>query len=504
MSLEPSRVIFVKNVSESSKEQLMQFLQQFGTVTNTAWLHNIDKALVEFERLESAENLIRMYQSGTPVTIDGKPASFAFSKSQRINTSVNQKVYAPPGSQRILHCNIHDPWYNITVDVIKSIMERFGPIQRIVIFTKNTLQVLVEFETAESARAALEALDGKDIYPDCCKLKIEFSRQERLNVHYNNQKQWDFTASLPRGPEETGAPMTQAPFMTTPVDMQQWGARPQLFPQFLDMGMMPMQPIPPPTHPDVHSVMPPAQLYPTQQLMGQYRPAAQPSRQPAMPSTSPSEVPVVMITNLQPHLKEQHIFNFASVYGVVEKVKNLGQGRMLCQMRNPVEAKRLIDALNTVTLRRNRVRAEASRHATIKDGSGETYDRAIDFTGSPFNRFKEGSTPLPPSKTIIFTVGCRCKESDIAAALKAVDSPEPSEIVINGKKDTDGAAEPSADTDEDKKTDASSEALTSSDSVTTGTISCANTGIAAEIMMMANNAPVREMANLELCFASLT
>jgi len=236
--------------------------------------------------------------------------------------------------------------------------------------------------------------------------------------------------------------------------------------------------------------------------------------------TSSTEVPVVMISNLQPRLREQHIFNFASIYGVVEKVKNLGQGRMLCQMQNPTEARRLIDALNTVTLQRNRVRAEASRHSTIRDGNGETADRAIDFTTSQFNRYKEGSSPLLPSKTIIFTVNCDCKVSDISAALKASDAPEPSDIVVDGSKGREGGSVDSTEGDKgdsEKVEDESSEprtppevpedaegtgAVASMTEITTGTISCANTGIAAEIVMMANNATVRGIAHLELCFSS--
>jgi len=487
----------------------MKFLQQFGTVTKTAWLHNLDKALVEFEMLESAENLIHFCQgSGTPITIDGKPASFAFSKSQKINTPSN-KPYPPGGSQRILHCNIQDPRYIITVDVIRSIMDRFGTIQRIVIFQKSTLQVLVEFESAESARAAL-SLDGKDIYPDCCKLKIEFSRQERLNVHYNNSKQWDFTVSLPRGPEEAAVMPQMNP---AAVDMQSWSARTQFMtPQFFGMMQMPMSGV---AQQDVHAAMQPSQMYPTQQYPGMYRSQQQMVRQP--PVAQPTEVPVVMINQLPTRINEQHMFNFASLYGVVEKVKNLGQGRMLCQMRNPAEAKQLIEALNTVSILRYHVRAEASRHASIRDGSGES---SVDFSSSPFNRYKDGSSTQLPSKTILFSVRCACTVADIKAVLKAANSPDASDIVVDDivtdgvvnemtddldKSGSDSRSSPK--TPDDDTTSSSSAAAASTtgsvnSKVTTGKILCANTGTAAEIVMMANNTLVCGNAPLELRFDS--
>ena len=61
----------------------------------------------------------------------------------------------------------------------------------------------------------------------------------------------------------------------------------------------------------------------------------------------------------------------------------------------------------------------------------------------------------------------------------------------------DDSSEPRTPTESPKDEDAAA-----GSSETIGTISCANTGIAAEIVMMANNALVQNVAPLELCFAS--
>lgn len=36
-------------------------------------------------------------------------------------------------------------------------------------------------------------LDGKNIYPNCCILRIDFSKMLSVNVRYNNDKSRDFT-----------------------------------------------------------------------------------------------------------------------------------------------------------------------------------------------------------------------------------------------------------------------------------------------------------------------
>ena len=36
-------------------------------------------------------------------------------------------------------------------------------------------------------------MHGANIYPNCCTLKVEFAKQEMLNVKTNNDRTWDFT-----------------------------------------------------------------------------------------------------------------------------------------------------------------------------------------------------------------------------------------------------------------------------------------------------------------------
>jgi hnRNP-L/PTB/hephaestus splicing factor len=99
---------------------------------------------------------------------------------------------------------IWNPLFPIDVDILHKILSPYGTISRIVIFRKSNLHALCEFENPEACAAAQRALDGKDIYDNCCTLKVDFSRNNRLNVRVNNDLSRDFTN--PDLPTTSGAP----------------------------------------------------------------------------------------------------------------------------------------------------------------------------------------------------------------------------------------------------------------------------------------------------------
>ncbi|XP_058459141.1 heterogeneous nuclear ribonucleoprotein L isoform X3 [Malaya genurostris] len=94
----------------------------------------------------------------------------------------------------ILLFTIINPVYPITVDVLHTICQPNGQVQRIVIFKKNGVQAMVEFDSIESATRARESLNGCDIYSGCCTLKIDYAKPEKLNVYKNDtDSSWDYT-----------------------------------------------------------------------------------------------------------------------------------------------------------------------------------------------------------------------------------------------------------------------------------------------------------------------
>ncbi|XP_071520740.1 heterogeneous nuclear ribonucleoprotein L isoform X14 [Panulirus ornatus] len=99
----------------------------------------------------------------------------------------------PEQPNHVLLMTILNPAYPITVDVVHTICQPYGNVLRIVIFKKNGVQAMVEFDGIEPATRAREGLQGADIYSGCCTLRIEYAKPTKLNVYKNDAESWDFT-----------------------------------------------------------------------------------------------------------------------------------------------------------------------------------------------------------------------------------------------------------------------------------------------------------------------
>jgi len=117
----------------------------------------------------------------------------------------------PDQPNHVILMTIINPAYPITVDVIHTITQPYGNVLRIVIFKKNGVQCMVEYETVDSATVARDALQGADIYSGCCTLRVEYAKPAKLNVYRNDNESWDYTNnqgmdSKPQGPSGQGRP----------------------------------------------------------------------------------------------------------------------------------------------------------------------------------------------------------------------------------------------------------------------------------------------------------
>uniref|UniRef100_G1N618 RRM domain-containing protein n=1 Tax=Meleagris gallopavo TaxID=9103 RepID=G1N618_MELGA len=176
-----SPVVHVRGLCESVVEaDLVEALEKFGTICYVMMMPFKRQALVEFEKVESAKKCVT-FAADEPVYIAGQQAFFNYSTSKRITRPGNTDD--PSGGNKVLLLSIQNPLYPITVDVLYTVCNPVGKVQRIVIFKRNGIQ----------AMKAKAALNGADIYAGCCTLKIEYARPTRLNVIRNDNDSWDYT-----------------------------------------------------------------------------------------------------------------------------------------------------------------------------------------------------------------------------------------------------------------------------------------------------------------------
>ncbi|XP_036334407.1 heterogeneous nuclear ribonucleoprotein L isoform X6 [Rhagoletis pomonella] len=135
------------------------------------------------------------------------------------NDDLRRKRPETTRPNHILLFTIINPFYPITVDVLHKICHPHGQVLRIVIFKKNGVQAMVEFDSLEAATRARENLNGADIYSGCCTLKIDYAKPEKLNVYKNEpDTSWDYTLTAVKEIGNGRSPLLQEPL---------YGTRPQ-------------------------------------------------------------------------------------------------------------------------------------------------------------------------------------------------------------------------------------------------------------------------------------
>jgi len=108
------------------------------------------------------------------------------------------KVNLTLSENKIILITILNPIYIINVDTIYKVCRSSGDVHKIVIFERgHVVHALVEFKDIKTAKEAKTDLHGCNIYSDGCTLKVEYARQEQLNVQRNDEKTWDFTKAEP-------------------------------------------------------------------------------------------------------------------------------------------------------------------------------------------------------------------------------------------------------------------------------------------------------------------
>uniref|UniRef100_A0A8C7WP74 Heterogeneous nuclear ribonucleoprotein L n=1 Tax=Oryzias sinensis TaxID=183150 RepID=A0A8C7WP74_9TELE len=330
----PSPVVHIRGLVDGVMEaDLVEALQEFGAVSYVVMMPKKRQALVEYEDVNASCNAVT-FAAENQVYIAGHPAF--------INYSTSQKISRPGDSDdtrsvnNVLLLTILNPIYPITTDVLYTICNNCGPVQRIVIFRKNGVQAM-------SAQRAKASLNGADIYSGCCTLKIEYAKPTRLNVFKNDQDTWDYT-----NPNLSGQGKVQP--LAPPLHMGGRGRGGQRY----GAGYGP----PPPD----------------------YGPHA--------------DSPVLMVYGLEPSkINADKVFNIFCLYGNVERVKFMKSkpGAAMVEMGDCYSVDRAITHLNNNFLFGQKLNVCVSKQQAIVPGQSyqleDNTSSFKDFHGSRNNRF---------------------------------------------------------------------------------------------------------------------
>ncbi|KAF7488369.1 Heterogeneous nuclear ribonucleoprotein L [Sarcoptes scabiei] len=278
----------------------------------------------------------------------------------------------------ILLLTVINPVYPITCDVIHQICSPNGKVLRIVIFKKNGIQAMVEFDSVESAKRAKQSLNGCDIYSGCCTLRVEYAKPSRLNVYKNDHESFDYTNSA----------LGKLPVADDPYghhDAYGGGSR-----------------HPGPYMPD--SFMPPNDGYrdARSSVLGGLPNSPYTNQTPLIQATpvnqqgsGPQQGAVLMVYGLNHQMMNcDRLFNLFCQYGNVVRVKFLKskEGCAMVQMGDSISVERCITSLNKVSFFGHEMQLGYSKQAFLNDVK-QPFDLPDgtasfkDFMGNRNNRF---------------------------------------------------------------------------------------------------------------------
>ncbi|XP_062304197.1 heterogeneous nuclear ribonucleoprotein L-like [Osmerus eperlanus] len=425
----PSSVVHVRGLCESVVEaDLVEALEKFGNICYVMMMPFKRQALVEFEGMESADKCVAC-GANEAVYIAGQQAFFNYSTSKRITRPTNSDD--PNSGNKVLLLSIQNPLYPITTDVLYTVCNPIGNVLRIVIFKRNGIQAMVEFETVQNAQKAKAALNGADIYAGCCTLKIEYARPTRLNVIRNDNDSWDYTKPFLVRRERGKGRQRQAILGEHPSSYNDNGYG----------SHCPLLPLPSNNRYKRSSHdMPEVVAYPLPQTSSY------------MSHTSSS---VAMVSGLHAaKMNCTRIFNLFCLYGNIEKVKFMKSvpGTALVEMGDEYAVDRAITHLNSIKVFTKRLNVCVSKqHAVIPSQVFELEDGSSsykDFAMTRNNRFSSAGQASkniiqPPAAVLHFynvppcvtqdQLQRLCTEHDVPAFIKfKVFDAKPSSKTISG------------------------------------------------------------------------
>uniref|UniRef100_A0A3Q1B0Y2 RRM domain-containing protein n=1 Tax=Amphiprion ocellaris TaxID=80972 RepID=A0A3Q1B0Y2_AMPOC len=378
--ISPSPVVHVRGLCEAVVEaDLIDALERFGPICYVMMMPFKRQALVEFSAGESADLCVSC-GAKEPVYIAGQQAYFNYSTSKRITRPTNADN--PNSGNKVLLLSIQNPLYPITTDVLYTVCNPIGSVLRIVIFKRNGIQAMVEFESIQCAQKAKAALNGADIYAGCCTLKIEYARPTRLNVIKNDNESWDYTKPYLVRRDRGKGRQRQAILGEHPSSYSDNGYGPPC----------PLLPLPNNSRYKLTSVdVPDMVSYPLPQSSSSYS------------GHAPSSV--AMVSGLHPSkMNCTRIFNLFCLYGNIEKVKFMKSvpGTALVEMGDEYAVDRAITHLNSIKVFGKRLNVCVSKqHAVIPSQVFELEDGSSSYKDFAMTRNNRFSSAGQASKNII-------------------------------------------------------------------------------------------------------
>ncbi|KAK2964546.1 putative Polypyrimidine tract-binding protein [Blattamonas nauphoetae] len=343
----PSPVIHFRNVGADVQEyDLVKLAEPFGAIVNVLILRSKNQGFIQFVHLSSAQSFISAYTTFPP-RVRNTSIYPGFSNHQSLTVTTQEPTQKQP-QNRILRVTISNVLFPITVETISTLFSPYessdrGTVEKIVLFQNNHgLHALVQFSSTACATQAMTALNGRNIFTNCCTMTIQFSDQQELTVHQNNAHSWDFFVE----------PQIHIQNPQVPTHL----SSPPLF-----------------SSPGMHRL--PSQSFPPN--MGEQ-----------------TQNPIIIVGNYPSEkFSVDHLFNIFSNYGFIYRIKTLANkpNTVFIEFSDPYNAQQAVTNLRGIKLFGKSLVCDIARIRSISM-SNDPHDTSIrDYSNSQSNRYQAHS-----------------------------------------------------------------------------------------------------------------
>lgn len=204
-----SKVLHVRALPGYVTEQeIVDVVKDYGSVKKVLILPEKNQAFVEMQDASQAADVLAGLECAPP-TIRHKKVYWQYSDREQVEAKTavyvtdNRVTGETQGSldamnPTVILLAISNVSIPVSLEALQQIGSSFGTIYRIITFNKGLdFHALLEYSRSAEAVAAKEALDGKDLYENCCHIRASFSNKQTLQVKTNDHRSWDYTLQMP-------------------------------------------------------------------------------------------------------------------------------------------------------------------------------------------------------------------------------------------------------------------------------------------------------------------
>lgn len=175
--------LLIKNLPKNvTEEEVRALIPETITAISISIISQSSNVYVKYASQNEIKTILKRHAEN-PIRHEGKALDLCFVTKMPLDLNK---------TSRIVLVTLYNEKSEINVQIIHDILQKYGKIEKIIIFKRKNYQVLVEFKNSDDAQRFKITLHDVN-YEGMFYLKIQFTSKKELIVNSNNLYEYDFT-----------------------------------------------------------------------------------------------------------------------------------------------------------------------------------------------------------------------------------------------------------------------------------------------------------------------